>query len=142
MRKYGVIGNPIKHSFSPSYFTEKFRNLKISDCEYSAFELESIDELGALLSDNDLSGVNVTMPFKQSVIHHLHHISEDAVKVNAVNAVKVIGEKLYGYNTDIYGFRTSLTPLLGVHHKEALIFGNGGSSAAVKYVLSGLGIRL
>lgn len=140
MRNFGVIGFPIKHSFSPGYFASKFKDLSITDCSYSAFELEDIANIKKLIRDNSLIGLNVTMPHKQGIIHYLDGISNDAVALNAVNTVRVIDDKLYGYNTDLYGFRNSLTPLLSSNHVKALIFGTGGSSSAVKFVLSQLGI--
>jgi shikimate dehydrogenase len=140
MRNFGVIGFPIKHSFSPIYFTNKFKDLSITDSSYSALELEDLDSLKQLIIDKNLVGFNVTMPHKQGVLHHLDFVSHDAISVNAVNTVKVIDGELHGHNTDLFGFRNSLTPLLTKEHSSALIFGTGGSSAAVRYVLNELGI--
>jgi len=141
MRNYGVIGFPIKHSFSPGYFTQKYKDLSITDCSYAAFEVENLSNLHQFIEQHNLSGLNVTMPYKQVVIQHLDYISHEANALNAVNTVRVENSKLYGYNTDIFGFRDSLTPLLTKSHTKALIFGTGGSSAAVRYVLSQLGIE-
>lgn len=157
MKKYGIIGYPLSHSFSVGYFTEKFEKERLSDCEYVAFPIELISEFPEILKNNpDLCGLNVTHPHKIGVIYYLDKLDEAAKEIDAVNCIKVVnshpvadffsGElsstqvRLEGYNTDAYGFEHSLKPLLHKRHQKALILGNGGASRAVAYVLKKLHI--
>ncbi|HEX8331654.1 MAG TPA: shikimate dehydrogenase, partial [Segetibacter sp.] len=141
MRKYGLIGYPLGQSFSKKYFTEKFATENLRDCIYEAHQLQSIDELHQILKDPELQGLNVTIPYKKSVIPFLHELSDVVQKIHACNCIRIIEGKLMGYNTDVIGFENSLLPLLQPHHKKALILGTGGSSAAVEYVLQKLHIE-
>jgi shikimate dehydrogenase len=145
MRKFGLIGYPLSHSFSKKFFTQKFESEGIQDCEYELYPIETIDSLSLLLSDNpDLEGLNVTIPYKLEVLPFLNEIDEAAQAIGAVNCIKIGGKgpnaKLKGYNTDAYGFEESLKPLLEPGHQKALILGDGGAAKAVKYVLNKLGI--
>jgi shikimate dehydrogenase len=145
MRQYGLIGHPLTHSFSEKYFSEKFRKENIS-ADYKNYPIAQIQELPALLLQNKtLSGFNVTIPYKESVIPYLNDLDTIAGKVGAVNCVKVENENgsllLKGYNTDVYGFKQSIKPFLESHHSKALILGAGGASKAVAYVLGELGFE-
>ena len=160
MKKYGLIGYPLGHSFSQKYFTDKFEKEGIEDCEYVSFPLQNIKELSKLLKNNpELCGLNVTIPHKIGVHYFLDKISPTAKIIDAVNCIKITypnslsglfdGELitthanqpfLEGHNTDAFGFQESLKPLLKKHHKKALILGNGGATRAVKYVLKKLDI--
>ncbi|MBQ3634239.1 MAG: shikimate dehydrogenase [Bacteroidales bacterium] len=145
MKLYGLIGYPLGHSFSKKYFTEKFEKEGI-DAKYELFPIESIEKLpDLLLSHSNLCGFNVTIPYKEQVIPYLDEMDEDAKAVGAFNVVKVTerdGRKyLKGYNSDTYGFRESLRPLLKPTHKKALILGTGGASKAVYSQLVKLGIE-
>ncbi len=139
---YGLIGKNISYSFSKRWFTEKFtkENLPYS---YENFDIDSIEVLPEVLSDNIqiLKGLNVTIPYKEEVLKYLDEIDDQAEKIGAVNTINIV-DKYYlkGYNTDVYGFENSIKPLLKRHHKRALIFGSGGASKAVKYVLNKLSI--
>lgn len=138
---YGVIGYPLSHSFSPTYFNNKFSRQKI-DATYKAFELSSIDHLPELLKKNpSLLGFNVTVPYKQDIIQHLDALSKEAAEINAVNCVDIQDGLLKGYNTDVIGFEKTLTPLLKSYNSKAIILGNGGAASAVKYVLQKLKIE-
>lgn len=137
---YGIIGYPLAHSFSPAYFTNKFAKENI-EAVYNAFPITSIDELPALIwANHNLKGLNVTIPYKESVLSYLHEIDEDAARVGAVNCITINRKVLKGYNTDIIGFKQSLIPVLQPYHKHALILGTGGGSKAVAFVLEQLGI--
>lgn len=147
MRKFGLIGFPLGHSFSRKYFTEKFEKEGLSDCVYENFPLESIDLLrGMINNEPELCGFNVTIPYKSSVIRLLSKISDEAADIGAVNVVKVkrSGSRpfLHGFNSDITGIRDSLTPYLSSGINKALILGTGGSSRAVSYVLRNMGLRV
>ena len=143
MRHFGLIGYPLGHSFSKKYFTEKFKELGLADHKYDLFELETIDLFPKLWNDPHLVGVNVTVPHKQAVKQYLDALDESAEKVGAVNVIKRTGDKLTGYNSDYYGFRTSLENFLPNNSvKNALILGTGGSSKAVKAVLDDLEIQM
>jgi len=146
MKKYGLIGYPLGHSFSKKYFTEKFAREGLTDCHYDNYELDDISQLENLLDGNrDLHGLNVTIPYKTSVIDRLDIIDEDASDVGAVNIIKIYRDSgsrfLKGYNSDIYGFRESLVPYLDEYTRSALILGTGGSSLAVEWVLGKLNIK-
>ncbi|MBC7923916.1 MAG: shikimate dehydrogenase [Ferruginibacter sp.] len=145
MNLYGLIGYPLTHSFSKRYFTEKFSREGIRDSAYELFELPDIAALpGLLATQPNLRGLNVTIPHKQAVIPFLDHLDESARKVGAVNVIKLAaGGKKTGYNSDYYGFRTTLVAWLGrlgVTETAALILGNGGASRAVRAALDDLRI--
>jgi len=145
MEKYGLIGYPLGHSFSKTYFNQKFEAENI-DAEYVNFEIPSIKDLKTVLKENpDLRGLNVTLPYKTQVIPLLDELDEDARQIGAVNVIKfskgLFGkQKLKGYNSDIIGFKQSIEPLLKESHKKALILGTGGASKAVYHGLKQLGI--
>ena len=149
MKKYGLIGFPLTHSFSKKYFTEKFEREKIKDAEYELFPLEHIKDLQDMLDMHpDIRGLNVTIPHKVNVLKYLDWIEHDARVAGAVNCIRVIAEspilasflgevgvsghdfRLEGFNTDIYGFETSL------------VLGDGGAAKAVKCALDNLGINM
>jgi len=141
MKLYGLIGYPLTHSFSENYFTNKFRQESISDSTYKLFPIQSINELPALIKANpDLCGLNVTIPYKESVIPFLDELDPTAKEVGAVNCIKINEGKLIGYNTDVFGFRQSIKPFIETQHQRALILGTGGASKAVYYVLKQIGI--
>lgn len=141
MKLYGLIGNPLKHSFSKSYFAEKFTKEKIENCQYENFELETIQLLPTILKVHaNLHGLNVTIPYKKEVLPFLHFKNTVVETVGACNCIKIEQNKLYGYNTDVSGFKKSLQTFLKPHHQKALVLGTGGSSGAVQYALHELGI--
>ncbi len=145
MQKYGLIGYPLGHSFSKSYFNQKFEAEKIG-ATYVNFEISNIKYLKNVLKENpDLNGLNVTIPYKEQVIPYLDEIDEDAHLIGAVNVIKftkgLFGKtKLKGYNSDIIGFKRSIDPLLNKTHRKALILGTGGASKAVLQGLKQLGV--
>ena len=142
MNVYGLIGNPLEHSFSKQYFTEKFEKENLEDCRFELFPLKDITELTALLSSQfELKGLAVTIPYKESVMPFLTTVEKEAAVIGAVNCIKISAGILTGYNTDYIGFERSLLPLLHSRHTKALILGSGGSSKAVQYVLRKLGIE-
>lgn len=149
MDTYGLIGFPLKHSFSSKFFNEKFSLEKI-DAEYLNFEIPDISEIRRVVLFNQyLKGLNVTIPYKEQVIPYLNEISSEAKQIGAVNTIKidrVAGEmysyKLIGFNTDYIGFKNSLSPLIKPNiHKKALVLGTGGASKAVAKALTDLGIE-
>jgi shikimate dehydrogenase len=144
MRRYGLIGYPLTHSFSQKYFTEKFEREAVAGCAYSTFSLPSIGELAGVLADPELCGLNVTIPYKEQVIPYLHHRSPIVEAIGACNCIRIEDGKLTGYNTDVVGFEQSLARRLTAHHRQALVLGTGGAAKAVEYVLHkrGIGYRL
>ncbi|WGH76552.1 shikimate dehydrogenase [Tenacibaculum tangerinum] len=141
---YALVGKNISYSFSRGYFTEKFEKLNLNNHEYINFDIQSIQELSQKIKENkkQLKGMNVTIPYKLEVFNFLDRIDKTALKVGAVNTIKITKKgRLKGYNTDVYGFQESLKPLLKKHHKRALILGTGGASKAVAYVFESLGIK-
>ncbi|HTN16632.1 MAG TPA: shikimate dehydrogenase [Chitinophagaceae bacterium] len=141
MDQYGIIGNPLSHSFSPAYFNARFVREGIP-AEYTAFPLDSIGLLPGLIAAHPaLRGLNVTIPYKTAVIPYLQGLSAAASAINAVNCIRMVEGKLFGFNTDHYGFSESLKPLLQAGITDALVLGTGGSSKAVCYALEQLGLR-
>ncbi len=140
---FGLLGRNISYSFSRGYFSDKFIAENISDCQYVNFDMQTIDEFSSVLKNNkNLVGLNVTIPYKQEVIPFLDKLSDDAKKIGAVNTITVSKKgKTKGYNTDCYGFKKSLKPLLKKRHKKALILGTGGASKGVAFALDQLKIE-
>ncbi len=140
--RFGLVGKNIDYSFSRKYFTEKFQK-ENRDFTYENFDLGLISEFPKLISETvQLGGLNVTIPYKETIIPFLDKISKKATLIGAVNTIKITKKgKLKGYNTDWYGFKKSLQPLLNVQHKNALILGTGGAAKAVAFALADLGIE-
>ena len=143
MKQFGLIGYPLGHSFSKKFFTEKFEKEEI-DAFYNLFELDDVLKFTQLTKDIELSGLNVTIPYKEKIIPFLNDLDDTAAKIGAVNVIKFIRENgtlvLRGFNSDAVGFENSLKPYLKPHHNSALILGTGGASKAIDYVLKKLGI--
>lgn len=140
MRRFGLIGYPLRHSFSTAYFTEKFRRENISDCVYENFPLSDINEFKGLINQyHDLEGLNITIPYKEKIIPFLDVLDPVAGEIRAVNTIAIICKEnsrlLEGYNTDVYGFELSLLKHLKPWHTRALVLGTGGASKAVVWVL-------
>jgi shikimate dehydrogenase len=145
MKKIGLIGYPLGHSFSKLYFGEKFHREGISDWVYELYPLKTMDDFSLLLKENEnIYGLNVTIPYKQTIIPYLDFLDEMALKIGAVNTISISKNKeeniLKGYNTDVIGFEKSLLRLLNPGVQNALILGTGGSSRSVAYVLDKLQI--
>jgi shikimate dehydrogenase len=140
MRRFGLIGKTLKHSFSQNYFTKKFARENITDCTYSNFELSTIGELSSLLETPQLNGFNITIPYKEEILPFLHHKNHIVEKIGACNCVKIVDGKLHGFNTDAIAFQKSLERKLKPNHKCALVLGSGGASKAVQYALKQMNI--
>lgn len=141
MRKFGLIGYPLSHSFSKQYFTDKFKREKIADCSYELYPIENINELPELLKrEPALCGLNVTIPYKEQLIPYLHQQSALVEQTGACNCVAIRNDTLIGYNTDVIGFRASLLKALNEKPGHALVLGSGGASKAVRFVLEQLAI--
>ena len=138
-KKYGLIGYPLSHTFSPGYFKKKFDKLNLHDYQYEAYPISDVKDVCELFEQ--LSGINVTIPYKKTVIPFLDKTSIEANTIGAVNTIKILPNgATIGYNTDVFGFEESLLPLLKKHHKKALVLGTGGASLAVCFVLKKLNI--
>lgn len=145
MDKYGLIAYPLGHSFSVSYFNEKFENEGI-DAVYTNYEISSIEGLPEVLDRNpELKGLNVTIPYKEKVMKYLDEISPEAEAIGAVNVIRIThkGDKLYlkGFNSDVIGFTQSIEPLLEPSQKKALILGTGGAAKAINFGLKSLSME-
>ena len=139
--KYGLIGKDISYSFSKKFFTRKFINEGLNNCSYENYDINSISELLEVINDTKIKGLNVTIPYKESVIELLNHIDPIAKKIGAVNTIKIDKQnKLLGYNTDYIGFKKSLESNIS-NQKRALILGTGGASKAIVYALKTLNIK-
>jgi len=141
-KKFGLIGKNISYSFSKKYFTEKFALGNLDGYVYENFDLQSIEDFPKLITENpELKGLNVTIPYKEEIIPYLSKLSKKAAQIGAVNVIRFTQKgTLKGYNSDYYGFKKSLKPLLQSHHKKALILGTGGAAKAVAFALNELGI--
>jgi len=138
MKLYGLIGFPLKHSFSQEYFTQKFIDENITNTEYRQFEMDKISKLPELIKMYpDLLGLNITIPYKKSVIPFLQHIEIAALQIGSVNTLKIkrteSSTEVTGYNTDIIGFEKLLEGIDLQKIKSVIILGNGGSSAMVQF---------
>lgn len=141
MKRYGLIGYPLTHSFSQKYFSEKFLKDQLSDHVYDNFPIKDISELKQIITSHpDLCGLNVTIPYKKEVLDFLDEQSLPVQSMGACNCIKISHGKLSGHNTDVIGFEKSLRPFLKPEHSSALILGTGGAAAAVAYVLDQLKI--
>lgn len=153
MREFGLIGFPLGHSFSKPFFTEKFAREGLDAC-YLNFEIPRIEMLLDVIKEHPaLEGLNCTIPHKEAVLPLLDSISPEAQEIGAVNVLRIRRGKgispmhperdfhISGYNSDIIGFRDSISPLLAPHHKKALILGTGGAAKAIIVALRGLGLE-
>lgn len=146
MRQFGLAGNPLSHSYSAGYFSNKFIKEHINDVIYRNFQVNSCEAILDLFKQHtNLEGLNITIPYKVQIIQHLDLTDDVALKIGAINTVKKIkkndGYLLKGYNTDVYGFSQSIKPHLSIQHERALILGCGGASKAVFHVLNNIGIQ-
>ncbi len=142
MRKFGLIGKSIEYSFSPQYFKNKFDKEGIKDCVYGLYDIASISEFDEIKLDQSIVGLNVTIPYKESIIPYLDSIQKEAQIIGAVNTILIKNGKSRGFNTDVYGFEKSLKELIKRKPpKRALILGSGGSSKAIAHVLNKMSIN-
>lgn len=142
-KKYGLLGKDISYSFSKKYFMDKFRSYHFDNCEYLNFDIPTIKDFSKIIEKTKgLKGLNVTIPYKEEVIPYLDKLSKNAKKIGSVNTIIVSKKnKLKGYNTDYYGFKKALKPLLKSHHTKALILGTGGASKGIAFALKKLQIE-
>lgn len=141
MKQYGLIGKTLDHSFSKSYFENKFITEHLQNASYSNFPLQSIEEFKTLIKKKTFSGLNITIPYKTSIIPFLDELSEEAKSIGAVNTIYFKNKKLIGYNTDYIGFINAIKPFLKNKMEKALILGTGGASKAVVFALKKIGIK-
>ena len=139
MRTYGLIGKNLTNTFSKIYFKNKFKKEHITNSQYLDFEIQSISDFKELLKNKKISGLNVTIPYKESIIKFLDELSFEAGKIGAVNTIQIKNGKLVGHNTDHIGFTKSIYSKLD-ERKKAIILGNGGAAKAIQYSLNKLGI--
>ena len=134
-QEFGLLGKNISYSFSKKYFEEKFKKLFLKDHYYNFFDISEIEQLNTIIEKPNLIGMNVTIPYKQTIIPFLDELSEEASQIGAVNCVSFQNGKKKGYNTDAFGFEKTLLINKKDHHKKALIIGDGGAAKAVRYIL-------
>lgn len=141
MNKYGLVGRNIDYSFSKKYFTQKFENENI-EATYENFDITSISDFKKIIQQNKkLSGLNVTTPYKEKVIHFLDELDPQAKTIGAVNTIQFIKGKLIGHNTDGFGFVKSIFTHIENHHDKALVLGSGGASKAIVNGLKSMSIE-
>jgi shikimate dehydrogenase len=142
MKTYGIIGFPLTHSFSQQYFTEKIAKEGIEDAVFNVFPLTTIEEFPKLLSNHQsLKGLAVTIPYKEKILKYISNLSDEVKQIGATNCIRIKGDELMAFNTDIIGFEKSFVKHLKPQHAKALVLGTGGASKAVQYVLKKLGIE-
>lgn len=141
---FGLLGKSLSHSFSKSYFDSKFLAEKRTNYSYSNFDLQNLDSFLALIAEHNLSGLNVTKPYKELVIPYLNELDSIAKEIGAVNCINISQKDnkpyLKGYNTDYYGFAQSIKPFIEPNHQRALVLGTGGASKAVYFALKNIGV--
>ena len=142
MRRFGLIGHPVGHSWSARFFEKKWAGQGIQDCTYELHDLASEEEVLELWESPEWKGMNVTVPHKQTIIPLLDGLSEDAASIGAVNTIAFSPDGRIGHNTDAVGFKRSIAPFLKPHHERALVLGTGGSAAAVCHVLRSIGVHV
>jgi len=140
VRKFGLIGYPLGHSFSKKYFTEKFVREGIQGCQFELYPIESISEFYELMDrEASLEGLSVTIPYKEQVVPYLDALDPACAQIGAVNCIRIRDGKKIGFNTDYLGFKQSLQSWLGTEIPNALVLGTGGASKAVQQALRDLG---
>lgn len=141
MNTLGLIGFPLSHSFSPSYFAQKFKDLEITNWHYQLFEIDSIEKLPQfVLETPNLKGLNVTIPYKEKVLKYCTSLTKEAEEIGAVNFIEIKPNEIIGHNTDWLGFTKSLKNWYQQTIKKALVLGNGGAAKAIIYSLQKLKI--
>lgn len=141
--RFGLIGYPLSHSFSKAYFTDKFSQYGLTDFSYDLFPIPRIEEVYDVLQ-SDVMGLNVTIPYKTSILAYLNDIHPQAFQIGAVNTIARTGQYSWkGFNTDASGFRQCIQQWFGKNPlpARALILGSGGTSKAVAFILADLGIN-
>ena len=134
-KEFGLLGKNISYSFSKKYFEEKFKKLFLQNHSYNFFDISEIESINSVFENQNLAGINVTIPYKQAVIPFLDELSDEASKIGAVNCISFQNGKKIGYNTDAFGFEKTLLINKKEHHKKALILGDGGAAKAVRFIL-------
>ena len=141
MKNFGLIGYPLTHSFSKSFFSKKFYEDGENDVYYHNYEIKNINDFNSKIKKiKNLCGLNVTIPYKEKVIPYLDGIDQIAEIIGSVNVIKISKNKFIGYNSDYLAFKNTLKKWLPNLNYSALIFGSGGSSKAVQHALNELGI--
>ena len=153
MRSFFLLGKSLPHSYSPAYFAEKFKREGIFDATYSTAELPEIAFFSNwILAQKHVAGLNVTIPYKAAVIPFLDQLTDEARQIGAVNTIAIRTKsslhttlyptfELHGYNTDAPAFSAEIRPLLKPWMDTALILGDGGSAATVRFVLQKIGLN-
>ncbi len=142
-KKFGIIGNPVKHSLSPVLHNYWFEKYEI-DASYSILEVEdeNLQNIIKKIRSQELSGVNVTLPYKQKIINQTDKIVNDAELTGSVNTILLDDDKIIGENTDVFGLQAAyLKEIDNCRGKSALIIGAGGVSPSVILSLYKSGVR-
>lgn len=138
-RKFGLIGKKLEHSFSPSFFKNYFELYSING-SYETIEIPELSEVVLAPIFSEYEGLNVTIPYKETIIPFLDELSPEAKEIGAVNTIRIQNGQTIGYNTDAFGFHQSIKPFLTNRHERALILGTGGAAKAIAYTLEKIGI--
>lgn len=141
MPKFGLIGKRLDYSFSKTFFSDYFEKKNLAHT-YENIEIQDISEVKQILENGNFSGLNVTIPYKESIIAYLDELSPEAKAIGAVNTISFRNGKKIGHNTDAFGFQQSIKPFLDNRHERAMILGTGGASKAIAYVLKQIGLNV
>lgn len=139
MLKFGLVGKRLDYSFSKAFFSELFQKNNL-DHSYENIEIQDIEEIKSIFENRGFSGLNVTIPYKESIIPFLDELSADANAIGAVNTISFENGRTIGHNTDAFGFQQSIKPFLDNRHERAMILGTGGASKAIAHVLTNIGV--
>lgn len=145
-RQFGLIGGSLSHSLSQKYFTKKFAELGLTNCKYTLFPISEVSKVTNIIAGNpSLVGLNVTSPYKETIIPFLDELDPIVLKLGTVNVIKITRDGDYthlkGYNTDIFGLHKTFEMLDLPSGCKALILGSGGSAKTAKFVLSEMGVK-
>jgi len=137
MHNLGLIGKNLQYSFSKEFFHNKFKRENLINFSYNSYELNTIEELNILLQNKNLTGLNITSPYKESILKYIDHLDKISRKTKSVNTIFINKQtkKITGYNTDVFGFKRSLELFLPQTKLKALVLGNGGVSKSICYAL-------
>ena len=138
---FGLLGKGIGYSFSRNYFSKKFETENLKH-QYVNFDLTDLSNFGELLMKKDISGINVTIPYKQDVIPFLDKLDPVAEAIGAVNTIVFRDGEKIGYNTDYIGFKKTLLQNIKIIQEQAFVLGTGGAAKAICYVLEQLNIKV
>lgn len=141
VKKYGLIGKNISYSYSEKYFKSFFKKNNLINCNYQIYDLKNLNEIKSFLFNNDLKGINITIPYKEEILNYVDILSPEVEEIKAANTLSIKDRKIIAHNTDVFGFEKSYKSYLE-RSINGLILGTGGASKAVAWVLKKYNINI